>query len=143
MGILTALELGVPPLQGLSGIAIINGRPSVWGDLAVALVQSKNLIDTHDVIETGTFPNDDYTVAVRFWRRGQSKPYEGKFSVADAKRAGLWAHPRDRSYKYKDLDYWQDLARTLERGVFGTEPRRLDHAAANRSGVENKGRGAS
>jgi long-chain alkane monooxygenase len=31
---------------------------------------------------------------------------------------GLWAHPRDRSYKYKDLDYWQDLARTLERGVF-------------------------
>ncbi len=31
---------------------------------------------------------------------------------------GLWAHPRDRSFKYKDLDYWQDLARTLERGVF-------------------------
>ncbi len=31
---------------------------------------------------------------------------------------GLWAHPRDKSWKYKDLDYWQDLARTLERGVF-------------------------
>jgi alkanesulfonate monooxygenase SsuD/methylene tetrahydromethanopterin reductase-like flavin-dependent oxidoreductase (luciferase family) len=31
---------------------------------------------------------------------------------------GLWRHPRDRSHKYKDLDYWQDLARTLERGVF-------------------------
>lgn len=31
---------------------------------------------------------------------------------------GLWAHPRDRSWKYKDLDYWQDLARTLERGIF-------------------------
>jgi len=31
---------------------------------------------------------------------------------------GLWAHPRDRSFKYKDLDYWQDLARTLERGIF-------------------------
>lgn len=31
---------------------------------------------------------------------------------------GLWAHPRDKSYKYKDLDYWQDLARTLERGIF-------------------------
>ncbi|WP_201402961.1 LLM class flavin-dependent oxidoreductase [Kaistia sp. 32K] len=31
---------------------------------------------------------------------------------------GLWKHPRDRSWKYKDLDYWQDLARTLERGVF-------------------------
>ncbi|SHE80850.1 FMN-dependent oxidoreductase, nitrilotriacetate monooxygenase family [Kaistia soli DSM 19436] len=31
---------------------------------------------------------------------------------------GLWAHPRDRSWKYKDLDYWQDLGRTLERGIF-------------------------
>ena len=31
---------------------------------------------------------------------------------------GLWAHPRDRAWKYKDLDYWQDLARTLESGVF-------------------------
>ena len=31
---------------------------------------------------------------------------------------GLWAHPEDRSWTYKDLDYWQNLARTLERGVF-------------------------
>ena len=31
---------------------------------------------------------------------------------------GLWRHPRDKSFKYKDLDYWQDLARTLERGIF-------------------------
>ncbi len=31
---------------------------------------------------------------------------------------GLWAHPRDRSSTYKDLDYWQHLGRTLERGIF-------------------------
>lgn len=31
---------------------------------------------------------------------------------------GLWAHPRDKSANYKDLEYWQDLARTLERGIF-------------------------
>ncbi|MBK1821078.1 LLM class flavin-dependent oxidoreductase [Burkholderia orbicola] len=31
---------------------------------------------------------------------------------------GLWAHPRDRSWQYKDLDYWTDLARVLERGIF-------------------------
>ncbi len=31
---------------------------------------------------------------------------------------GLWAHPRDRSWTYKDLDYWQDVARILERGIF-------------------------
>jgi long-chain alkane monooxygenase len=31
---------------------------------------------------------------------------------------GLWAHPKDRSWKYKYLDYWQDVARTLEKGIF-------------------------
>ena len=31
---------------------------------------------------------------------------------------GLWAHPRDRSASYTDLDYWTGLARTLERGRF-------------------------
>ena len=31
---------------------------------------------------------------------------------------GLWAHPRDRSWQYKDLEYWTDLAKTLERGKF-------------------------
>ncbi|MGR8921318.1 MAG: LLM class flavin-dependent oxidoreductase [Gammaproteobacteria bacterium] len=31
---------------------------------------------------------------------------------------GLWRHPRDRSHEYKTMRYWQDLARTLERGLF-------------------------
>ncbi|MBX4958911.1 LLM class flavin-dependent oxidoreductase [Rhizobium lentis] len=31
---------------------------------------------------------------------------------------GLWAHPRDQSHKYKTLDYWTSLAKTLERGLF-------------------------
>ncbi|WP_457580039.1 LLM class flavin-dependent oxidoreductase [Ensifer canadensis] len=31
---------------------------------------------------------------------------------------GLWTHPRDQSWRYKDLDYWVHLAKTLERGKF-------------------------
>lgn len=31
---------------------------------------------------------------------------------------GLWRHPRDRSAEYTSMKYWQDLARTLERGLF-------------------------
>jgi len=31
---------------------------------------------------------------------------------------GLWRHPQDRSSQYKDLSYWADLARLLERGRF-------------------------
>jgi len=32
--------------------------------------------------------------------------------------AGLWKHPEDRSRTYKDLDYWINLAKLLERGKF-------------------------
>ncbi|WOE31749.1 MULTISPECIES: LLM class flavin-dependent oxidoreductase [unclassified Acinetobacter] len=31
---------------------------------------------------------------------------------------GLWRHPLDRSTEYKDLEYWTDLAKLLERGRF-------------------------
>jgi FMN-dependent oxidoreductase (nitrilotriacetate monooxygenase family) len=31
---------------------------------------------------------------------------------------GMWAHPRDRSSDYTDLDHWVSLARTLESGLF-------------------------
>src|SRR5580704_16968485 len=31
---------------------------------------------------------------------------------------GLWTHPRDRSWRYKDVEYWTELAATLERGIF-------------------------
>ncbi len=32
--------------------------------------------------------------------------------------AGTWRHPDSHAYKYKDLDYWTDLAKLLERGRF-------------------------
>ena len=32
--------------------------------------------------------------------------------------SGLWRHPRDRSREYTSAKHWQDLARTLERGLF-------------------------
>ena len=31
---------------------------------------------------------------------------------------GLWRHPQDRSREYKDLEYWIDLAKILEKGIF-------------------------
>jgi alkanesulfonate monooxygenase SsuD/methylene tetrahydromethanopterin reductase-like flavin-dependent oxidoreductase (luciferase family) len=31
---------------------------------------------------------------------------------------GLWAHSRYRSWQYKDLEYWTELAKILERGKF-------------------------
>ncbi|WP_133775074.1 LLM class flavin-dependent oxidoreductase [Enterovirga rhinocerotis] len=31
---------------------------------------------------------------------------------------GMWTHPRDRSAHYTDIAYWQNLAVTLEKGLF-------------------------
>ena len=31
---------------------------------------------------------------------------------------GLWTHPRDNSTEYKTLEYWTELAKILERGLF-------------------------
>ncbi len=31
---------------------------------------------------------------------------------------GLWAHPEQNTWRYKELSYWTDLARLLERGFF-------------------------
>lgn len=32
--------------------------------------------------------------------------------------SGTWRHPESQAHRYKDLDYWTDLAQTLEKGCF-------------------------
>lgn len=101
IAILKGLEVGLPPLTAVSTIAVINGRAAIWGDGAIALVQSKHLIErmliTEIGIEGGPF-NDAYGFHAQIWRRGQDSPYEGKFTVADAKRAKLWGNPSKRPW---------------------------------------------
>lgn len=31
---------------------------------------------------------------------------------------GLWRYPGDQAWRYKDIEYWQEIARIAERGVF-------------------------
>ena len=81
-------ELGLPPLQALQGIAVINGKPSVWGDAALAVViAARNVEDLKEWFEG----NGD-TLVAKFWakRAGRPTPIEQSFSVTDAKTAKLW-----------------------------------------------------
>ena len=38
-------ELGLKPLQAMQNLAIINGRPSLWGDAVIALARSSPLCE--------------------------------------------------------------------------------------------------
>lgn len=76
-------EIGVGPMQALQNIAVINGKPSVYGDLALALVQASGLLEDHKETDDGT------TATCTVKRRGDSTPHVVTFSMADAKLAGL------------------------------------------------------
>ncbi len=82
-------ELGLAPLQALQNIACINGKPSVYGDAAMALVQASAVCDDiEEYFENEGSPNP---IAVCVAKRKGRSPVTVKFSVEDAKRAGLWA----------------------------------------------------
>jgi hypothetical protein len=71
----------------LQNIAVINGRPAVYGDAMLALVRGSAVCE--DVREHVSGKGDD-CVAVCEARRKGAAPVFGRFSVGDAKRAGLW-----------------------------------------------------
>lgn len=81
-------ELGLAPMQALQNIAVINGKPSVYGDAMAALVQASPVCEgIEETLENEGSPNP---VAVCIAKRKNRTPVIAKFSVEDAKRAGLW-----------------------------------------------------
>lgn len=80
-------ELGLSPMQSVQNIAVIGGRPAVWGDAMLALCRAHP--DFVDIKETIEGEGDARTAVCVVCRRGQ-EPTIARFSVADAKRAGLW-----------------------------------------------------
>ena len=75
-------EVGLKPLQALQNLAVINGRPALWGDSVIAIVRGSPLCEY--VIET----DDGQTATCKVKRRGEPEQIR-TFSVDDARAAGL------------------------------------------------------
>jgi hypothetical protein len=126
----TGAEVGLKPMQSLQGIAVINGRPAIWGDAMWALVVS------HPEFDGFRDENTDTQSTVWLKRRNQGEIMRS-FSIEDAKKAGLFgkqgpwtSNPkrmmqmRARAFAARDLfpDALKGIKSVEEVRDYGAEP---------------------
>ncbi len=80
VAIMTGMELGLPPMFAVQKIAVINGRPSLWGDAIPALLYAKGF-----KLREWTDGDTAYCEVTR----PTGEKITRTFSDADAKAAGL------------------------------------------------------
>ena len=88
LAIQAGCEIGLAPLQALQSIAVVNGRPAVFGDAALAVAKASQVCEY--VIEKIDGDGEQMVATCTAKRRGYPEPTVVRFSVADAKKAGLW-----------------------------------------------------
>lgn len=120
-------ELGLKPLQALQSIVVVNGRTSVMGTTAVALIERSGLLEPGTRVEFGcraATPEErkvrgDWIGFCRTTRAGDRERLT-EFDVEDAKAAGLWGkrgpwteYPKRmlpwRAVGFHARDYWSDI----------------------------------
>src|SRR5215469_9004582 len=93
-------EIGVNPMQSVQNIAVINGRPCVWGDLALAVVKASGLL-----VHFNEYWETDGTAVCEVGRKGHLTA-EGKqhitickFGKKEAQVAGLLGKQTYQQYQ--------------------------------------------
>lgn len=78
------MEVGLAPMQAIQNIAVINGRPTLWGDAALGLVLASSVCEY--VKESWDEKTQTWTCSGK--RKGKEEGVY-TFSLADAQKAGL------------------------------------------------------
>jgi hypothetical protein len=83
IAIMYGQSVGLKFMTALNNVAVINGRPALYGDGALALILSQPSLENFQEYNTGD------TFYCKIKRKGVGE-IVGKFSIEDAKKAGLW-----------------------------------------------------
>lgn len=88
VAIMHGLEVGLTPMMAVQNIAVVNGRPTIWGKAVLGLVlASGSLADIKEYFEGEGESRVAVCVAKRKGIPGETRR---TYSVADAKTAKLW-----------------------------------------------------
>lgn len=89
VAIMAGAELGLAPFQALQSFAIVNNRPTLWGDGLMAVARAQGI----RAAETLQGEGDAMVATCAVTRPDTGEQIERTFSVADAKKANLWNKP--------------------------------------------------
>lgn len=84
-------EIGLAPMQALQNIAVINGRPSLWGDSLIAVC--KHHPEWRGIEETYIEEEDKAVCIVKRNVHGETEVTKAEFSYKDAQKARLANKP--------------------------------------------------
>jgi hypothetical protein len=102
--VMYGMEIGLPPMQAVQSIAVIGGRPTIYGDAAIALVRQSGLLASfRETIEGEGDERAGVCRVSRFHPSGEIEEIVERFSVAQAKTAGLW----DKRGRSGEATPWQ------------------------------------
>lgn len=148
VAIMHGAEIGLPPMQAIQRIAVVNGRPTIWGDALPALLLARGF-----KLEEFMDGADDARGATCRVIRPDGTKIERRFTVHDAKTAGLWGkvgpwkqYPdrmlqmRARGYAARDgaADVLSGLYVAEELQDIDVTPRRKSSAECKRDGTSER-----
>jgi hypothetical protein len=123
------MSVGLRPLQALQCIAVINGRPCLYGDGMIAVVRGSGLCRW---IKEGTEGTGEQAVGFcETLREGEPEPVRRVFTVADARSAGLldksgpWKQYRSRMLMLRARGFClRDVYGDVLKGLISSEEAR-------------------
>ncbi len=115
-------EIGLSRMQALQSIAVINGRPSIWGDAIPALAQGNPNYEWHR-----EYYDEEKDAAVCIVKRKNAQEHRYEFSLKDViaggydKKPGPWQNDRRRMMQMRARRAFRDQFSDSLKGIYIAE----------------------